>query len=526
MDLKKIFRNNTEPQQEYSGAPTLFEVLRKDIDRTKKRTSERLDGLMNQIFETTEWSGRMRRWLFIGLAAIVWAWAGYQANNPIGPITFNEFISYPLVSLFAPEVFRHVLVFGLAFWLALQLAASYLDDVFELNNPEIAEKYILQASLANRYQQIEIKEGKVSEKSDSTIVKIGGPGLVKVHFDSAALFEKSDGNPTVISSEDGLVALDRFERLRKVVLLRDHIDETKIITRTRDGIPVIADGVRMKYHLNRDESKQGENKVPFPIVRRAVETVVYKESVVKRIDPISYKTAAETPPEKSHTESLDLKSDPIQSKLKDFISQKTLGEFLARISEPEIQQRIEETNSLESEALTLSGETSLTSAGNGDDKPKTPSIKGKFYPRDEITDMIYGSFSHKDKLTTGLELDWIDIGTWELPENAKHIAEQHREAWLLSLENLKNRSPHTMEKIEQTSRMKALRAVVQEIVFTFQTLRLSPNKKDTIFQVLQVYRQKLYSAQEVFRKEAGKAPIPLSRIIRHLDKILQHSRNI
>ena len=178
MDLKKIFGNNTEPQQEYSGAPTLFEVLRKDIDRTKKRTSERLDGLMNQIFETTEWSGRMRRWLFIGLGAIVWAWAGYQANNPIGPITFNEFISYPLVSLFAPEVFRHVLVFGLAFWLALQLAASYLDDVFELNNPEIAEKYILQASLANRYQQIEIKEGKVSEKTDSTIVKIGGPGLV------------------------------------------------------------------------------------------------------------------------------------------------------------------------------------------------------------------------------------------------------------------------------------------------------------------------------------------------------------
>jgi len=83
-----------------------------------------------------------------------------------------------------------------------------------------------------------------------------------------------------------------------------------------------------------------------------------------------------------------------------------------------------------------------------------------------------------------------------------------------------------MEKIEQTSRMKALRALVQEIVFTFQTLRHSQNNKDTIFQVLQVYRQKLYSAQEVFRKEEGKAPIPLSRIIRHLDKILQHSRNI
>ena len=166
----------------------MIKVARDTIKKIAERITKAVDKALNNIFDTTEAGGTNRRWLFIGLMGLFWAWVGYQGNDPRqNPLDFNEFILYPLESLLAPVAFRRMIAVGLAFWLAIQLAANYLDDVFELSDYQIAEKYILQASLANRNERIEIKEGKVSDKTDSTIVKIGGPGLVKVHFDSAAL---------------------------------------------------------------------------------------------------------------------------------------------------------------------------------------------------------------------------------------------------------------------------------------------------------------------------------------------------
>ncbi len=512
-------------EQEILSDPTMMEVARDTFKKIADRITKAVDKALNNIFDTTETGGTKRRWLFIGLAGVFWAWVGYQGNNPgQTPLNFDELILYPLKSLFAPVAFRRMLAVGLAFWLAIQLAANYLDDVFELSDYQIAEKYILQASLANRNERIEIKEGKVSDKTDSTVVKIGGPGLVKVHFDSAALVENAKGEPTVILAEDGFVSLDRFERLRKVLLLRDHIIETKVSTRTRDGIPITADGVRLKYHVLRDSSKINDDKIPYPIVRKAVETLVYKESVFKKIDPLDHESPQETPPERSHPEVLPVKSGPIQGKLRSFISRSTLGEFLASISKPEIQQQIEDTDTLEQEALELTGQIKIqTSDEMGE---KAPSIKGKFYTRSEITDLIYDGNDQKDKLSTGIELDWIDIGTWELPENAKKIAEQHLEAWQLSLENLVKRSPQTLSKFENESKVKILKELTQEIIFSFQTNRNSLDELETINKLLEIYMQKLARAQEASRKLEGKASILLSKSIRHLSKLLKRTRTI
>ena len=319
------------------------------------------------------------------------------------------------------------------------------------------------------------------------------------------------------------MSLDRFERLRKVVLLRDHIIETKISTRTRDGIPITANGVRLKYHVFRDSSKLNDDKVPYPIVRTAIETLVYNESVFTKIDPIGHESPEEKPPERSHPEVLEVKSGAIQRKLGNFISRSTLGEFLASISEPEIQQQIEDTDTLEQEALELTGQVKVKTS---DDTKEAPSVKGKFYTRSEITDLIYDGNDQKDKFSTGIELDWIDIGTWDLPENAKKIAEQHLDAWQLSLENLGKRSPKAMSKFEKESQVKILKELTQEIIFSFQTNRNSPDELETINKLLEIYLQKLASAQETSRKLKGKASILLSKAIRHLSKLLKRSRTV
>jgi hypothetical protein len=541
MDLNS--KKYNRPKAQIHPKPPLQDRVSAGVINTRRKVKNATDQFVNFLFTTTEQGGETRRWLFIIVCACLWAFFAYLNHPPhFGEDRFADFVSYPFEALFHPGIFRHVLVGAVTFWLAIQMAASYLDDVFELTDPQIAESYILKASLGNRYQGIEIKEGKIKGKNDSTIVRIGGPGLVRVHYDSAALFEKLDGEPTVITSEDGLIALDRFERLRKTVLIRDHIDETSIKAHTRDGITVGADGIKIKFHVHRegipdndsvdnqeDEVSKNKKNIPYPIVRSAVKTLVYDEKITKWINPISqnYEDGT-TLPDSPYPEALKITSIPIQVKIKKFISERTLGEFLASISEVELQKREEETIKLETQALHLTGETPLE-ARNDINQEKDFS-KGKFYTREEITDLIYAGNDQQDKLKTGLELDWIDIGTWVLPENSKQIFEQHQKAWELSLENITNRSPMTESKIKAENKVKYLREFLQGLILEFETNRFSSEKFETIRKLLILYSQMLLQAQEIFRNntnpQEAKAPIPLSKVNHHLAKILGTIRKV
>jgi len=541
MDLNRKTDNHSKAQA--NPRMPLRQRISEGIINTRQKIKNAIDQFMNFLFNTTEQGGETRRWLFIIVCAGLWAFFAYFNHPPhFGEDRFADFISYPFEALFHPEIFRHVLVCALTFWLAIQMASSYLDDVFELNDPQIAESYILKASLANRYQGIEVKEGRISGKNDSTIVRIGGPGLVRVHYDSAALFEKLDGEPTVITSEDGLIALDRFERLRKTVLLRDHIDETSIKAHTRDGIAVGADGMKIKFHVHREEIPDNDSidnqedeiskikkNIPYPIVRAAVKTLVYDEKITKWINPISQNYEDWTvPPDSPNPEVLKITSIPIQAKIKKFISERTLGEFLASISELELQKREEETIKLETQALHLTGETPLE-VRNDENQEKDLS-KGKFYTREEITDLIYAGNDHQDKLKTGLELDWIDIGTWVLPENSKQIFEQHQKAWELSLENITNRSSKTENKIKAENKVKYLQEFLQGLILEYEMNRYSSEKSEMIRKLLLLYSQMLLQAQEIFRNntdpQEAKAPIPLSKVNHHLAKILGTVRKV
>ncbi|MEN8242755.1 MAG: hypothetical protein ABFS17_12590 [Chloroflexota bacterium] len=471
---------------------------------TRQSARESIDWFANFLFDTTVSSGRFRRWLFIFLAAAFWSITAFVSNPPTGQ---ENFFIYPLQTLFHPRVLRHVLVAALTFWIALKVSAIYLDDVFELENPEITERYILQASLANRYPQIEIKDGEVQNSAESTIVRLGGPGLVRVHYDSAALFEKSNGDPTVIIAEDGLVALDRFERLRKVVRLRDHIDETDIATRTRDGIPVSAKGVRIKYYIRRHTKLPQAEKIPYPVLREAVEKMAYSERVYQRLNPL----ASSPPPvsrhpeyREQHPETLDISPGPITSELRRFINHATLSEFLAAISEPELNQINEDSRQLDEDARSLSGEIEVGST----DYPQPSTIPPDFRPRSAITKQIYQNFKEQSRMDTGLELEWIDIGTWVLPDQAKEIITQHEDAWRQSLENLKTRSAGALAGSENESKIKATRVLLLELIYEFRTLEETAEAPEIINALLSQYLQKLGLALEIYQKQARAAQKP------------------
>jgi hypothetical protein len=507
----KTSRAESPPLRESRPDPRLdpsrdkFDQFIQFWDHARQTTRESIDWFANFLFDTTVNSGRFRRWLFIVLAAAFWSITAFISNPPTGQ---ENFFVYPLQTLFHPRVLRHVLVAGLTFWIALKVSAIYLDDIFELENPEITERYILQASLANKYPHIEIKDGEVQGGEDSTIVRIGGPGLVRVHYDSAALFEKYNGDPTVIIAEDELVALDRFERLRKVVRLRDHIDETDIDTRTRDGIPVSAKGVRIKYYILRHQDLPQAEKIPFPVMREAVEKLVYREQVQQRLDPLasSPKPVSRHPEMRElHPETLNISPGPISAELRNFINNATLSEFLAAISEPELNQINEDSRQLDQDALSLSGEIDLSSK----DYPQQPSTAPPdFRPRSAITKQIYQNFKNESRDQTGLELEWIDIGTWVLPPQAKEIVTQHEQAWRQSLDNLKTRSNAALESSQSESKIKATRVLLLEIIYEFRTLENTAETAEIIDALLNQYLQKLGLALEIYQKQARSAQKP------------------
>jgi hypothetical protein len=529
--------NNRRRPNPQNNNPTLLEVLYRDLSR-----------FSNWLFATTEMGGLRRRWLFILISAWVWAYAG--ANNT--PLIFNDnplgwvgsLIIYPFEALFAYQVIRHVIVIAIGFWLAIQLAAHYLDDIFELEDPTLAEKYILQASLADRYEIVEIKDGKVLEKhKNSPVVRVGGPGFVKVHFDSAALFEKFNGEPVVIAPEDNKVALDRFERLRKVISLVDHLDQADITARTKDGIKITAGAVQLKFHIFRGNQPPSLKK-PFPLHRESVETLVYGEG---KAMPIPTKTEvaklAESIPENQEAEVknqevLRLKSTPFQTRLKRFIASSTLSEFLARVSEQEIQQGIEETGAVEVEARQLVGEEvepepevpDLLKLVDGEDEEANKDTlymnieEGPFYQREEITSMIYQGNDEKEKLRTGLELDWIDIGTWELPKNATQIAKKHQDAWAQSLENLANKSPQTLKILEMKSKNETFKSLLNDIVLFFHLQKDKLGSDEIVGRLLNFYYQKITRTMDLYREHKDSPPIPLRETLKHLDETLKEKR--
>jgi hypothetical protein len=312
----------------------------------------------------------------------------------------------------------------------------------------------------------------------------------------------------VIIAEDEQVALDRFERLRKVVRLRDHIGETSISTRTRDGIPVSADGIRVKYYLLRYVDLPTAELVPFPVVREAVEKQVYGERVSQRLNPLSMnsKPDAKAPEKKDrHPETLNLSPGPITSELNKFISSTTLGEFLAAISEPELNQQLEDSQELDRDAISMSGAVQLSELEDEPAKPPTKEAP-EFKHRSDITRQIHDNFRKNTRLPSGLELSWIDIGTWVLPPNAEKIVKQHEQAWRKSLDNLKARSEGALKGTENDSKIKTTRNLLREVIYEFRAIEETSPTPVIIKAMLNQYVQKLGLALEIYQKRAESKP--------------------
>ncbi len=491
--------------------------------------------LIGSLVVTTPRGATFRRSTLIAVGGIAWAVMAYM-RHPFVPNSdlMLSFLEYPFRALFAPDVFKHVLVGGLVFWLAYRAAAIYLDDIFELKNVRIAEKFIRQSAFASQYDVIEIKNGEVALKDqESPIFLIGGPGMIRVYLENAAVFERIGGMPHVIepttkkkggnkskeeakgttllarsrgllgavkrveeeeqiSVKDGARILESFERLRSVIDLRDQVQEISVEGRTRDGILIQAKNLRVIYSVYRD-GKESTLSRPYPFNPSALETLIYGLGRAPWTNTML---------------------SQIRRELGAFIARHTLSEFLAAIGRPELEQAIEFRAEMQKEADRMAG----LNGSYEIDVPDPP----PFVPRPGISDLFYdySDFVARTR-KKGVELRWIGLGTWTFPSEI--IPERHLQAWRISYENLARGSEAALSAITAMSQSEQLVVIVRDTPISIHT-GFNPGEKTRqkhMVDLVNAYRGKLHSALEIYDRE-DESNSPAARNIRNVWIHLAH----
>ena len=365
---------------------------------------------------------------------------------------------------------RLVIILLIPAFIAITLAGNYLSDIFELKDPSVAWDYISTLSLGGSNYMIHIRDGKISEESlNSPALLIGGPGIVIAEFDSAALFEKPDGTPHVIglasavpdSSGRPNIILDGFERLREPIInLRDQYlgvpsgESMTVLSRSQDGIPVSAVDVRGMFSVRRKKVNDvavSTIQSPYPFDPEDIERIIYKQAVPVLTEG-SF-ASGQPGPWSATMQGL------IRGSLGEFMSQHKLAEYLAGIGSMENDLSEYREDTIVSATLRYSNELP--------DGTGQAWARSRFHPRTELIERFMKTtdgFTQRAR-DRGLELHWIGVGTWNMPDELsdEHIREQHFEAWQLNRENAERTKPESVDSIMQDAyldeKMRLIRSV-------------------------------------------------------------------
>lgn len=421
----------------------------------------------------------------------------YAANYVGNPI--ENFLRFAWQAFTDPYTLQYLPILLASFFIALQSAALYLADVFELEDVRVARRFVRAVALSGSNEMIRISQGEISEISrESPTYLIGGPGMVIMDLDSVALFEKPDGTPRVIGptgkEPGGRATLEGFERFRQAIDIRDHYADLSVTSRSRDGIPITATDVHMMFSVHRD-GKKASTEFPYPFSQNAIQQLIY--NAVSKVTP-------DLPNPSTHEFSwINNMIGLIRSELGGFMSQHNLTEYLASTGIPELERAKAQ------EAIIAAQARQLTVPVEEAPKAQEGKPAPEFTPRREITN-LFSQFTQKfsDKARErGVELHWIGVGTWKT--SVEIVPEKHLEAWKLSQENLYRESKGVLERLEKE-------AIIQKMVILIQDVPVAAYQKVTgderehnnaMRSLLLAYRQQLIEAAE-FMREKGETVSP------------------
>jgi hypothetical protein len=453
---------------------------------------------------------------------------GYYLNPNYIPYFPGEPISNLLTYAFDaftdPRVLQYLPIFLAPFFIALQTAANYLADVFELEDPGIARHFVSAVALTGSNQTMRISQGNIVEAHRHLPIRlIGGPGRVLVDMDSAALFEKPDGTPRVIGpTTGGKASLDGFERFRQAIDLRNQTIELRdndgksaaVLSRSLDGIPITAADVCFVFTVHRN-GQTPTTETPYPFAADAIEKLVYKATSQVRPDLPN--------PSKFEPSWTGGMAGLVRSKLGGFMNDHKLTEYLASFGQPEVDRLNQ------GEVDTVDALASLTSPADTDlPEARKLQVKPPFIPRDQIKFDLFGPFASeftKAQSDRGVELYWIGTGTWMVPAEivpeTRVIPPQFIEAWKISHENLEKGNGISTGYYEKEATVQKFVSLIQEVpVARHAGITTKEERDQMMILLLDAYRSQLIQAAEFMKAKGQAAPEVIIRAIRCLSKVI------
>jgi hypothetical protein len=513
------------------------------LDENNKRFLNYMESIINELFGFSNKAGNYRG-LILQLSFIfIWILLAITMHTP-GDLSFRllkVLDAYPLPII---VIFNHILALLFAwdvvlilaalftgYFIALQVASIYVADIFELKDQSIAEEYIKQAAFANQgFLVIHIEDGVIlAEDRKSPISRIGGPGHVQINLENAVIFEKYNGKPNICGpTVDDLIELEGFERIRKIIDLRDQTTTFNITSRTRDGIPLEIKDIRLIFSVFRD-TKFVTLTRPYPFSDEALHWLIYQQG------------------SGPWTTSL---TGMVRGELANFISQHSLGEILATIGEPEINHEVQLQKSI---ARTIRKNWAharrykvfhLLYVKQKRDGPKylpiyfwqkkhpkkmqlpklfctAKTTKPDFATRNKISKIFYDDFSHSFKQRAkqkGVRLEWINVGTWYAPNN--FIPEQYQNAWKQASENIVKSNPKVLNEVFIQNRTNTLIKHFNNLpLFSFIQLHEADNSRQYIIDsLIDEYASKLKVAVDSYIQIRGRVPKQIENSLAHIRK--------
>lgn len=422
-----------------------------------KRNAQR-DEIASLLFGLTDKGVKFRnRWRGIANLAVWLALSGFTMIVSVITVRLPIQLAIVIGMSFLKYIPLLIVVYGLA----RKMAARYLDDIYELQDEELASDFLEEVAFGYGHEYITIKEGNIPEGDErSPIILIGGPGAVQVNLDSVALLEKADGEPKVIYPRNQPWRLDRFERIREIgkfdevgkreyaiINLRDQfVSGLSVKSRSKDGIPLEAQGIKVIFSILRKQNVEGDHdeKDAYIFDENAVQALVYNQTIIT--------------PEPSGTFGVPFPWDTtvvplVISELENLITSRSLSEILTSISQKEVDQASNNEQTIARMRVEMTG----AQAVEGDKKETRPP---NFESRSKITAQFFSPAFKEKAARIGVAVEWIDIGTWRLPQNL--VLDKHKQAWDLARENEKKRGgvERSRKKHEMVEFVRLMNSVV------------------------------------------------------------------
>jgi hypothetical protein len=446
----------------------------------------------------------------------------YRATYVGDPI--SSMLLFAVSAAIDPRGLQYLPVFLASFFIALQCAAAYLADIFELDDLSVARKFIWGVALSGSNDKIRFSEGYIAEKNrQSPVYLIGGPGKVVVDLDTAVLFEKSDGTPHVIgptgSISGGSEQLDGFERFRAAINLRDRYSllqdmdkpERNIKSRSLDGIRVTAVDVQVISSIFRD-GKAPSDEFPFPFSEKSFRQWVYEwpSRVARDSDRPSIHTFT----------SEAIPPSIIRGELIKFISTRKLTEFFASIGASEIDQAKARVSEISKVAHRV------TPPYEDIPKPEAVGQAPPFTTRSSLSSLFndFEARFNKDAKKRGVQFRWTGVGAWKTIEM---VPARHIDAWQKFKENLGQGSKNSIVNKSVEAGLSKIVAMIQDVPITHLDVTNSASDRPTAIQLLlEEYRRQLKDVDEFSRKNFRRIPPTLVVALAYLSQLFRPARMV